>query len=321
LDTPTAFGDPTFGSTALYDVTLSAPEGWHLVTTGSEVPAEATAQPGWQTRRYVAGPVRDFTLLADDDYLAFEAESAGTTVRSYATPGREAAAQLALDAAVEALAVFGRLFGPYPYEELDLAETPLVGSLAVAWAGIVFVDGPGFYGATAAGNPELFSFVIAHEIGHQWWAGIIGVNSNDHTFISEGLTNYVAVVWVESVLGPEAERRVLEGSVAAPYLALLASAGDMIADVPVQDGLPGRGPIWYGKSALGFLAIRQAIGDEAFFGALATVSDEYAFRIMEPIDLLGAFESASGQNLGELWRFWFEAAEATPADVVALLTG
>ena len=318
LDAPTSFGDPTFGSAALYEVTLTAPEGWRVVTSGQAVD-DLGEEDGWRTLRYVAGPVRDFTLVADDDFAMTEAQSAGTTVRSFATPGREDAARAALETAVAGLEIYGRLFGPYPYEELDLIEAPLVGTLGVAWAGIVFLDGSSMYGGMFFDNPEGFAFIVAHEVGHQWWSGLVGVNSNDHTFIAEGLTNYVAVVWVEEALGAEAGRRILEGSVAAPYLALLNSVGDMVADVPIEEGLTGRGPIWYGKSALGFHAIRRQIGDDDFFAGLAAFVDRFAFEIAEPVDLLAAFETASGQDLDELWRVWFEAAETTPADVEALL--
>jgi hypothetical protein len=318
LDAPTSFGDPTFGATALYEVTLTAPEEQRLVTSGRAV-GEEDAEPGWQSRRYAAGPVRDFTMVMDDDYVSVEGEVDGTTVRSFATPGREAAAQAALETASRALAIYGEILGPYPYEELDLVETPLVSSLGVSWAGIVFLDGPGLYGAMLPDSRLGFDFIVAHEIAHQWWAGLVGVNSNDHTFLAEGLTNYTAVVWVERAVGVEAARAILEGAVAAPYLALLNGVGDMVADVPIEEGLTGRGALWYGKSALGFHAIRAEIGDDAYFAALATFAAGFAFAIAEPVDLLATFEAASGAELDEVWRVWFEAAETTPADVEALL--
>jgi hypothetical protein len=318
LDTPTSFGDPTFGDTALYDVTVTAPEGQRVVTSGQAVD-EAVVDQGWATRRYVAGPVRDFTLVMDDDYVSVEMEVAGTTIRSFATPGREAAAQAALDVAVAGLEIYGQILGPYPYEELDLVETPLVGSLGVAWAGIVFLDGPGLYSATFPDNRASFDFIVAHEIAHQWWAVLVGVNSNDHTFLAEGLTNYTAAVWVERARGPDAAYDILAYSIADPYLALLYGIGDMVADVPIEEGLRGRGALWYGKSALGFHAIRVEIGDAAFFAALAAFAGDFAFGIAEPVDLLTAFEDAANAELDEVWRFWFEAAETTPADVEELL--
>ena len=75
----------------------------------------------------------------------------------------------------------------------------------------------------------------------------------------------------------------------------------------------------YGKGALGFLAIRDQIGDAAFRDALAEYADSFRLGIAEPADLLAAFESASGQSLEALWSFWFESANVTRADVEALV--
>ena len=74
----------------------------------------------------------------------------------------------------------------------------------------------------------------------------------------------------------------------------------------------------YAKASLGFLAIRQQIGDEAFVAGLRLIAERYAFAIAQPADLRRAFEEVSGQDLTELWRHWFEAAEMTSDEIQAL---
>lgn len=317
IDPPTSFGDPTFAETARYDVSITAPADLTLVTTGIEV--DATTDAGSQTRRYTAAPVRDFSFAADGDYVSLTAESSGTAVSAFVNPGEEAAGQAALDVAVSALALYGEGFGPYPHRELDIVAAPLAGALGVSWSGIVFLDGPGMLGVMALGDPARFASIVAHEIGHQWWGGQVGFNSNDHTFLLEGLTNYVAILWIEATSGPQTALAAIRASLAAPYIALLNASGDQVADLPIAEGQSGRGTIYYNKSALGFYAIDEAIGDAAFTAALAIIASDFAFAIAEPSDVLAAFEAASGQDLGELWRFWFQAAETTPADVEALI--
>ncbi len=317
LDPPTAFGDPTFGDAALYQVALTLPAGLQIVASGSAV-GEA-ADGGNVTRRYVAGPARDFALVADADYAAISREVDGVTVTSYANPGGEAGATAALEIAASALEVYSTRFGAYPFTELDLVDAALAEALGVAWTGIVFLDGPSLYAGMAAENPDGFAFVIAHEVGHQWWGASVGANSNDHTFMVEGLTTYTALVWAEEARGEETAGRLLARSVAGPYQRSLEERGDQVADLPIRDGQVGRGPIFYGKAALGFLAIRERIGDAAFFAALDAYARDYAYRIAEPEDLRAAFEEASGEDLKALWRFWFEAAETTVEDVDALL--
>jgi aminopeptidase N len=41
--------------------------------------------------------------------------------------------------------------------------------------------------------------------------------------------------------------------------------------------------------------------------------------VSEPGDLLTAFEEASGENLDELWSFWFNQANATTRDLNEVL--
>lgn len=318
IDPPTAFGDPTFSETALYDVTISAPAEWTIVASGSEVGTDRDGGSGTASRRFVAGPARDFSFVADDDYVSFAAAVGGTTVTAYVNPGEEAAGQSALDVAVSAMTEYSGWFGPYPYRELDIVAAPLAGALGVSWTGLIQLDGPGMLGVLAPNDPARFASIVAHEVGHQWWGSLVGFNSNDHTFLLEGLTNYVAILWIEATAGQDAAVAAMQVSLAGPYIALLQATGDQVADLPIADGQTGRSTIFYAKSSLGFFAIDQAVGDDAFRAALASVAEEFGFGIAEPADVLSALEAASGQDLDELWRFWFEAAETTPADVEAL---
>ncbi len=312
LDPPTSFGDPTFGDVALYDVVMDAPADWELVTSGSEVATSASGRHHW-----VAGPARDFSLVANPGTEMVRGDADGTTVSIFAGAGNEAAADVVLTTAVEALAVYGGIAGPYPYRELDIVTTPLAGAVGIAWAGIIFLD-PGALDMSPAGQDAL-RFTVAHEVGHQWWGGIIGVNSNDHTFMTEGLTNALTILFIEEAEGKPAAATALRNEIAGPYLDLLEQSGDQIVDQPIVEGQQGRGAIWYGKAALGFLAIRQEIGDEAFRTALGIYGATFAQRIASPADLQAAFESASGQELDELWRFWFESDEVTAADVAGVV--
>ena len=324
LDEPTAIGDPTFSDAALYDVTVAAPVGLTVVATGTDV---AIRDEGGDESKaqFISGPAREFTLVADDDYAAIQATVGGTTISVFVNPGSgaEAGAEKALETAVSALEAYSARYGPYPYEELDIVGTELAGALGVSWSGLIFLDGTDFLAnpSFVDADPTRLDFSVAHEVGHQWWGGSVGANSNDHTFMIEGLTNYLATVYVADSQGAEAAHRQLTIQIAQPYLAALNASGDGIVDVPItapRQGPPS-GALQYGKAALGFLAIHAAIGDKAFFAALAEYADEFAYGIATPDDLQGAFERASGQDLNELWQFWFKEAATTRVDVEQLL--
>ena len=242
-----------------------------------------------------------------------------TEVSAHIAPEHIANGERMLDLAGAALDYYNEVFGPYPFRELDLAEVPLALAYGVSWSGILFINESQL--ALPAESTTSLDFTILHEIGHQWWGGTVGANSNDHTWMVEGLTNATAVLAQAAIQGPAAAASSLNSWIVGPYLNLLAGSGDSVADVLIFDQ-PIESPLStlaYGKGALGFLAIRNAIGNDAFLAALATYADMFRLGIAEPDDLLAAFELASGQNLDALWTFWFETAQTTRADVETLV--
>lgn len=318
LDPATSFGDPTYAASAFYDVTLSAPRD--LIVVASGVETERRSRGSSVVRRFVAGPAREFTLVADDDYQAFSSEAGETTITAYVEPETDpAAAEAALAVAARALDVYGARFGPYPFAELDLVQTPLVDALAVSWSGIVFLDDDGLLDRYRADDATGFETVVAHEVAHLWWGAIIGSNSNRHTFVNEGLATLSSLLYQEAVAGPDVAAAERQRWVIGPARSLLIR-GDAVVDLPIAEGQDPseRAQAAYGKGTLGFLAIRAAIGDEAFFAALAAFATDYRFDIAELDDLLTAFETAAGDELDPLWVRWFEAAAMTEAEIAAL---
>jgi hypothetical protein len=325
VNAPTDQGDPTFSSAATYAVSLDAPSGLRLASTGS-VTSATDERDGLTEYEIVTGPVREFTLVLDDNAELLSGNAGDVKVNVWFNPdtGTRRGAELTLENAIASLGYYGERFGPYPYSELDLVETELGGAFGVSWSGLVFLDSQEFLASAVLtqSDPSRFAFTIAHEIGHQWWGAMIGSNSNDHTFLVEGLTNYLAIVFFEDHFGADEARRQLEIQIVQPYQRALAAYGDGVVDRPIdapRDG-PPNSPLQYGKAALGFLAIREAIGDEAFFEALTSYATELSFGVSGPADLRERFESASGKDLSVLWSFWFEQATATASDVDALLT-
>jgi aminopeptidase N len=67
--------------------------------------------------------------------------------------------------------------------------------------------------------------------------------------------------------------------------------------------------IVYGKGGLFFHALRQEIGDRAFFEALQQYYQARKYGIAQPADLLAAFEQAAGRELDAFYQQWLYAPE------------
>lgn len=313
LEPPTDQGDPTFSVTSLYDVRLVMPQGYDAIGMG-----ETTRLPDGSVR-IVSGPVRELALVVAQGLETVSARAGGTTVVVHIAPEHLDSGEHLLEIAVEALDYYNDAFGVYPLREFDIVEADLALAYGVSWSGMVWIDETQL--ALAANNSAALDFTIFHEIGHQWWGSTVGANSNDHTFMVEGLTNATALLAQAAVQGPRLAANSLYAWMVTPYANLLAGTGDAVVDVSIFDQ-PATAPLStlaYGKGGLGFLAIRDQIGDAAFRAALAAYAEQFRFGIAEPVDLLTAFETASGQSLQDLWTFWFESAETTPVDIAELV--
>ena len=83
--------------------------------------------------------------------------------------------------------------------------------------------------------------------------------------------------------------------------------GDTSVDQPVTafvDRPNQYGPIVYDKGALFFVNLRDKLGDQVFFGALASYYSAEHYKIASPADLLGAFESSCSCDLSAFYAQW-----------------
>jgi len=162
----------------------------------------------------------------------------------------------------------------YPFNTLNLVND--VGSFAgQAPASIVYLGGGVFRGEGAVasfGGSTLSMFnrtVVAHEVGHQWWGGVVG-NANDRNYwFVETLAEYFSALWVETMYGPKEgkemyQRKVDEWRKTVLDQELMASvqrsASDYLGEFPGR----ARQALIYNKGPLAFHMLRQLFGDEKF---------------------------------------------------------
>lgn len=299
-------GDPVFSNTALFDVSIMTPDGWVVAATGREL--EAGSNDGATTRRFVSGPARDFTAATSDRYQSVSRSMNGVTITSYFFPEHEVGGEAVLEYAARALSVYESLLTPYPYRQLVLVETELFGAGGVEFVQFVFM-GTNLYDDNNRRNEHYLEFVTAHEVGHQWFYGLVGNNQHQDAFIDEGLDEYLSTeVYFSEQYDDAVGRRQFGLEVLMWYLGTLRSRGDLVVDRPTDDFSSSAtyGAAIYAKGAIGFAEIRALMGDEAFFSALRNYATEFEFKVATPDDLLAAFEAATDKDVAAVWETWFQ---------------
>ncbi len=292
---PSPKGDFVTSATALYDVTLDAPADWALATTGTQV--ETRSADGRQITRFVSGPQREFAIVASRHQSA-SVEVGGTRITSYFRAEHAAGGQLALQVAADALRVFNTQFGQYPFTELDVVEIGARKFYGVEYPGLIMIDA----GLYTGKNGEL-TRTVAHEVGHQWWYGLVGNDTQREPWLDEGPTTYMQVVYFEGIGQPEAAAREL-AQFRADYRRIQGTA----ADRPLRRSVLGLGrsyyTVAYAKGALFLQAVREQVGDAAFYEGLRSYYRANRFGTGTTDELLTSFAQSCGCSIAKLAANW-----------------
>ncbi len=303
LDPVSGIGDSVYSDMASYTVNVSLPEGLVLVSTGVTIDSQAV-RAGFIQHTIESGPARDFFLILSPDFQVFSQSVGKTRVNSYYLPGHEQGGERVLSVGSDSLRIFNQQFGLYPYVDLDLVDAPMRGAAGVEFPGIVLI-GDALYREYTSHD---LAITTAHEVAHQWWYNLVGNDVIDHPWLDEALTSYSSSLYYEFTQRPEAAEGLFSYYENRYQQAVEAGSDDQITRSETYfENLadPRRyGAIVYAKGALFFRALRQEIGDEAFFSALANYFDTHKYRIANPDDLLNAFEKAAGYQLDDFYQDW-----------------
>jgi hypothetical protein len=302
LSPVSAMGSSVTTEAGLYRIRLATDLNVKAVSTGKQIGKALTP---WGNLYYtmVSGPARDFAIVLSKKFEVAEKQVDGITVRSYYRSEDAGKANQALDVAAAALGTYQELFGPYPYAEFRLVGVPLRHVDGATLPTLSLVSRSLYQGP---GDDRTLEFVIARETAHQWWYGLVGSEAGASPWLNEALANYSAALYVERTQGPEAFKNTLDtwswrwqewlnGHDDEPLAQPLSSFQERGDAYDIVVGV--KGPLF-------LQAVREKIGDEAFFSALRQLSQENRYGIIRPADLLSAFETASGQDLQDIYHRW-----------------
>jgi hypothetical protein len=174
LDPYSDLGESFYSQVGSYSVTLDVPEGLDTPATGTL--ASAVAADGRVVRTYTAADVRDFAWAAGRLRNRTDVDRSGVLIRVWHPAGREEDGRAALHAAVRAMNEYRRSFGPYGYAEVDVVTADYVTFGGMEYPTLVFA------------NPN--QGVIAHELAHQWWYGIVGNDEYNEPWLDEAFATW-----------------------------------------------------------------------------------------------------------------------------------
>jgi hypothetical protein len=167
-------------------------------------------------------------------------------------------------------------------------------------------------GELPSGNlPELRSFVVAHEVAHQWSPGLVVADAWAAPVVDEPLAQYLA--WRVLADGrPAAEGAALfERQVTAGYASMRLLGRDDGPAARETTGFPDTlayGGLVYGKAPHLYRALHERHGAERLDAALRGAVADSAWTVTSPDAWLGRLEAHGAPGAREAAAVWWSGS-------------
>jgi hypothetical protein len=259
-----AFATPNFGET--WVTAVSPRVRVKLFSHSPLVYATSGRQTGASrySRTFTASDVRDFNFSASPDYHVKRVRWHGVAIRVFYLSER---ADEIASYSVAALQRFTQEVGKYPYQQLNIAETPVATGL----------ESPALSWISTTIDPSRLEALVTHEIAHQWFYAAVGNNQARSPFLDEAVSDFLTRNMLESFRRSRCPRDALDGSVydysASCYPEVIYVQGSRYLE-----------------------RYRLKVGDEAFWTGVSQYYQAYLMKIGGTRSLLDALDAASGYD-------------------------
>ena len=132
--------------------------------------------------------VHDFAWFADKNWIVRKGElvlsdsTRYVTLWSFYLPKNAELWENSIEYLHDSGYWFGKFYGEYPYNHITAVDGDMSAGGGMEYPNITVIS--------TAGSKDLLEYVIMHEVGHNWFYGILGFNERDHTWMDEGLNEY-----------------------------------------------------------------------------------------------------------------------------------
>ncbi|MEU3346156.1 M1 family metallopeptidase [Streptomyces sp. NPDC006700] len=299
---------------ATYDVSVSVPDGTQAISNGAL--QSTSSQLGWTRYNWRQNKPQATYLatlaIGKFDITKGTSEDGVPVLNAYSRDlgDNAGAARASVERTGEIVDWLSGYFGPYPFASAGGYVPNTTTGYALETQTRVY------YSPKQFANGSNTS-VVVHELAHQWYGDSVSLKGWKDIWINEGFARYAQWLWSEH----EGEGTTQE---LADWVYASHPAGDPFWTVAPGD--PGPDDQFdiavYDRGALAVQALRNEIGDKAFFALLKGWPQKHAYGNASVADFQKYAEQVSGKPLAVLFDTWlFQPAKpAAPAARAASLT-
>ena len=294
---PWPFGDHLAYAASDFDVTLE------ITNAPQDITVAASALPD-KDGHYRLEAARSFVFSISPAFHTTQSEVNGITITSYYFDDIATGGKILPTYAAKAVATFTQHYGPLPRKHLAIVATTSADGME--YSGLVFLSRSFYesyeqnYRGTVLNN--LISLGV-HELSHQWWYDQVGNDQAINPWMDEALATYSEWIFYHDNYPANAPMwwnfRVL-------YFRPEGFINGSIYDYPTFR--PYVNAV-YLRGAQFIDALRQRMGDEAFYAFLKDYQTQMRGSIARPNDFFRILNAHTNDDYSDLLKIYFGTQE------------
>ena len=149
-------------------------------------------------------------------------------------------------------------------------------------------------------------YFLAHEIAHQWWGQAVTWKTYHDYWLSEGLAQFAAVLYLSERYGKEVLEPIF-GKL-SQWTKKKSKWGPITLGprISLHDPLAFQ-TVVYNKTALALNMLKDLLGEEIFFTGLKKFYLRHKFAAASTRDFIEVMEETAGKDLKKFFRDWFDS--------------
>lgn len=270
-------------------------------------------QAATKTLEYAGANIHDFAWFADKKFIIQYDTlqlSSGKIVDAFAyyRPNGNKEWKNGVNYIEDAVRHYSAWVGEYPYPTVQAVEGPKnQSSGGMEYPMITLITSPD-------ANNETLDAVIAHEVGHNWFYGILGSNEREHPWMDEGVNTYFEFLYEavkyrgNAVFGNYIPAEIRKLPVEEFLGRVYNSMNTIPAAKPIETASTGfdseeeYGTVVYLKTAIWLYLLQAQMGEENFLKGIQQYYSDWKFRHPYPEDLEKSMETESGLVLDTYFK-------------------
>ena len=281
------------------DMFVTVPQGVRDGSNGVLVSIDSTSNPGYWKFHWHTNYAIDYYLISIAvaryaeyrNYWHFTGSTDSVLIQNFFTDTAtfNPAYKANFDSIGMYIDYFSTLYGRYPFwqEKYGICYTTLPGGMENQTM-------------TTIGVPN--TYIIAHELCHQWFGDHVTYRTWADVWLSEGFATFSEQLFLThfwSAAAGKAHRIQLLNNVFTRPCGRIC-----VSDTSTSDSLFDQTTVYNKAQAVITMLRYMAPSDSVFFQALRTYQQTYAFGLASTADLKAIFEAADSTNLDTFFNQW-----------------